>query len=420
MSPLVVYKKQNVPYYTPHCHSDRLRRTGSRGRIEFSLDIINFMSNSMSLAFFGSSENSLTVLKSLTSSGLTVRLVVSSPPRPVGRNKILTKTPPQVFAEENGIPVLTPERLDEKFLKAFSNDQVDVAIVADYARLIPKEILDLPKHGCLNLHPSLLPKYRGSSPAEMAILHGDSETGMTILKMDEKFDHGPIVSQFTENIREDDNSETLYKRLFTKGAQVLSTILPAWIEGRIVPREQDHSQATLAPRLTRDDGFIPWFLINKAMEGKSFNPNEFNPRLRLVWIDIKHRGEDNKFSPGATASQAKLEWQASQPQNESQNQTLATKKISVDLASFVERAIRAFHPWPGIWTTVKLPPGRRPSRVGDKTQSSKLKSEKQRLKILSAHLNPKPYPLNPILVLDDVQLEGKRPTTFSHLQHMVA
>lgn len=364
------------------------------------------MPKSVSPAFFGSSDNSLVVLRTLKNAGFDIKLVISAPPRPVGRKQILTETPPHVFALENGIPVLAPEKLDDKFTEELKKVPVDVCVVADFARLIPKEVLDFPKNGCLNLHPSLLPKYRGSSPAEMAILHGEQQTGMTIIKMDEQFDHGPIVSQFNEEIRDTDTSETLYRRLFTAGAQVLTTILPAWVDGRIVPREQDHLKATLAPRLTRDDGFIPWSLIQTARRGETMKSIQLNALLDQA--QIKQRsGKFNKFSPGATARPKA--WQAFQSKTKHQSHALATKKISVELASPIERAIRAFHPWPGIWTRIEV----RRQKSGDR---------KMRLKILSAHLDPKPlpaqagYPLTPTLVLDSVQLEGKQPTEFTQLK----
>lgn len=314
------------------------------------------MKKPISIAFFGSSDNSLVVLKALKDHGFDIQLVISAPPRPVGRSQILTKTSPHRFAEEHHLPVLTPEKLDPSFLQAFTASPLDVAIVADYAKLIPKAALEHPKHGCLNLHPSLLPKYRGASPGEFAILAGEPTTGMTIIRMDEEFDHGPIVAQFEEPIRDSDTSETLYRRLFTAGAEVLTTILPAWIAGRITLREQGHSQATSAPRLSRDDGFVPWKFIERAMQGQDVSIEEYPNTWKVA----------NGTWP-----------------------------------MVLERAIRAFHPWPGVWTNV-------PYKAGMK-----------RMKILSAHLNPKPYPLDPVLILDRVQLEGKKPNNWKNLAQVI-
>lgn len=281
------------------------------------------MNKFITLAFFGSSHNSVTVLETLKKASCDIKAVVTAPPRPVGRKKIITQTAVHRFAEENSIPVATPEKLDKRFTEEFRSQPIDVAIVADYAKLIPPEILNHPKHGFLNLHPSLLPKYRGSSPVEAAILAGDEKTGLTIIQMDEQFDHGPIITQFEEEIQSDDSAETLYHRLFSAGAKVLTTILPAWLEGRITPRNQDHSKATLAPRLTRDDGFTAWKTLQKAMKGE-----DISPKLR-----------PNKLS-----------------------------SVTGHWSQVIERATRAFYAWPGVWTII-------PTTKGDK-----------RLKLLSAYL----------------------------------
>jgi methionyl-tRNA formyltransferase len=133
-----------------------------------------------------------------------------------------------------------------------------VGVLASYGKILTKETLGAFPHGILNIHPSLLPKYRGASPVQTAILEGEKETGVTIIKMDEEVDHGLIVVQFKEEIRPDDTSESLYKRLFTAGAQVLKTILPVYLEGKIKLRKQNHSQATFTQKLTRDSGKIDW------------------------------------------------------------------------------------------------------------------------------------------------------------------
>ena len=145
-------------------------------------------------------------------------------------------------------------------LKSLKNSlpQPDIGIVASFGALIPPEVLNWPRMGLLNLHPSLLPKYRGPTPVPTAILNGEKETGLTIIKVDEQIDHGPIISQFKEEIRTDDTSEALLKRLFTMGAEVLITILPAFLEGKIELREQDHSQANYTQKLTRDSGKMDW------------------------------------------------------------------------------------------------------------------------------------------------------------------
>lgn len=218
------------------------------------------------------------------------------------------------------------KKFDKKFVGRLRKLKPDVGILASFGKILPKEVLTIPKHGILNIHPSLLPKYRGPTPTQTAMLNGDKVTGVTIIKMDEKVDHGPILSQFIQEIKPDDTAQTLYERLFAAGAKVLLTILPAYLEGKIELREQNHKKATYTLKLTRDDGKIDW---------------------------KKHD-------------------------------------------DYIERFIRAMYPWPGAFTNVKL----------------KMKNEKltKRLKILKAHLK------NNKLVLNQVQLEGKKPVTWKQFQ----
>ena len=137
-------------------------------------------------------------------------------------------------------------------------DKPDVGVLASYGKILPSEILAIPKYGILNIHPSLLPKYRGASPVQAAILVGDKETGVSVIKMDEKVDHGPIIAQFAEKILLTDTAESLYQHLFTSGAEVLLTILPAYLKDQIELRQQNDSQATYTKKLTREDGKIDW------------------------------------------------------------------------------------------------------------------------------------------------------------------
>lgn len=142
----------------------------------------------------------------------------------------------------------------------------EVGVLASFGAILDKKILAIPKHGILNIHPSLLPKYRGASPVQTAILNGEKETGVTIIKMDEKVDHGPILAQFKEEIKPDDTAQVLYERLFEAGAKVLTSILPAYLEGKIEPRQQDHSKATYTKKLTRDEGKIDWQKPDEYLE----------------------------------------------------------------------------------------------------------------------------------------------------------
>lgn len=166
----------------------------------------------------------------------------------------------------------------------------DVGILASFGVILSQEVIDFPKKGILNIHPSLLPKYRGTSPVQAAILAGDKQTGVSIIKIDEKVDHGPILSQFEELIRPEDTAESLEQRLFAQGTEVLKTILSAYLKGQIKPKEQNHQQATYTKKLNRDDGKIDWS-----------KPPEFIERqIRAyypwpgTWTEIHLRGEKSK------------------------------------------------------------------------------------------------------------------------------
>jgi methionyl-tRNA formyltransferase len=154
--------------------------------------------------------------------------------------------------------VLRTIKADKKFQIVKNPAQADVGVLASYGRILTAKELAVPKHGILNIHPSLLPKYRGPTPVPTAILNGDKKIGVSIIKMDEEIDHGPILSQFELEILEGETAENLLKRAFTAGAQVLITILPSYIDGRIKPKKQNHSQATYTKKFTRENGKINW------------------------------------------------------------------------------------------------------------------------------------------------------------------
>jgi len=226
--------------------------------------------------------------------------------------------------------VLAALKKDGRFDLVTIPAKAEVGVLASYGKILSAEAVAAPRKGILNIHPSLLPKYRGATPVPSAILAGETETGVTIIKLDEKVDHGPIVAQIKLPIAPDDTSQTLLSKAFTAGAVVLLKILPAYLAGKIELRPQEHWWATFTKRLTREDGQIDW---QKPPE-------------------------------------------------------------------YLERFIRAMSPWPGAWT---------PIRVKRDTGY-----ERRRLKILRAHLEKKPSHISHLtsLVIDQVQLEGKKPVSF--------
>ena len=236
----------------------------------------------MNIIFFGSHNYSLYALEALKKAGHQILGIVTQPDKPVGRHQILTPTPIKSFAISHKIPFITPknkEELIENFSTQFtlssskgSKTKIDIGVVCVYGLIIQKEILDLPKFGCLNIHPSLLPKYRGTIPVPAAIIMGDIETGVTIIKMDEKMDHGPILAQEKETILETDTTEDLYNRLFKKGAELLTNVIKNnELRSMNYGKKQDDTKASYTKLLTRDDGFIDWKYIQAALYGKNID-----------------------------------------------------------------------------------------------------------------------------------------------------
>lgn len=215
--------------------------------------------------FMGSGEFAVPSLKQLLdferllSSGKIVLAVFTQPDRPVGREKGLRPTPVKGLAKKYKVPVLEPVSLkSEEWIKKIQGLRPDLVVVCDYGKIVPAEILNIPKFGCINIHPSLLPKYRGSSPIQRAILDGESKTGVTIMLLDEKLDHGPVLVQRSEKIKKDETYLSLRDRLAEIGARTLMEFLPNFLNGKFTPKEQDHKKAVLTRELTREDGRIDW------------------------------------------------------------------------------------------------------------------------------------------------------------------
>lgn len=185
--------------------------------------------------------------------------VVTRPDKPKGRSKKPLPSPVKEVALEHGIPLHQPRTLRKPEMQAPLREWApDVIVVAAFGLILPKAVLDLPRYGCLNVHASLLPRWRGASPIVAAILAGDTVTGVTIMLMDEGVDTGPILSQREEPIRPDDTTASLGERLAHLGADLLLETLPRWVRGEIEARPQDDAQATYAPMLRKEDGWIHW------------------------------------------------------------------------------------------------------------------------------------------------------------------
>lgn len=216
------------------------------------------MNEKYKIIFMGTPEIAGETLQKLIESEIyKPAIVITQQDKPVGRKQTITPPPVKVLAQKNNIEVFQPENLkDENVVSRIKNISPDLIIIVAYGKIIPKEIIDIPKKGILNIHTSLLPRHRGASPIHHAILAGDKEIGVTIMKIDEKMDHGPIVAQEKIIISENETYETLYKKLSGFGAKLLIETLPLWFEDKIKEKEQDHSKATFTKIIKKDDGKI--------------------------------------------------------------------------------------------------------------------------------------------------------------------
>lgn len=213
----------------------------------------------MKIVFFGTSNVALPVLETLFRHH-DVAAVVTQPDKKVGRKREIQESPVSVLANEMHIPLLKPETVkgNDVLRVQLESIQADVFIVVSYGKILPAEIIGMPRLKTLNVHFSLLPKYRGSSPIQQALLNGDTKTGTTIFVLDEAMDHGPILAQQEAGIDSDDNFITLSEKMAHASAKLLMDVLPRYESGEIKPIAQDDSQATSAPIITKADGKINW------------------------------------------------------------------------------------------------------------------------------------------------------------------
>ena len=212
----------------------------------------------MDLVFCGTPQFAVPTLHALFRAGFRIRLVATQPDRPSGRGMELAASPVKQQALALNLPVTQPEKIknNEEFRAQLESIKPQAIIVVGYGRIIPQWMIDLPPLGNINLHASLLPKYRGAAPIQWAIASGESMTGVTTMRIDAGLDTGDILQQSEEPIRDEDTALTLAPRLAHTGAELVITSLAGLAKGTITPRPQDNSQATLAPILTKEDGLI--------------------------------------------------------------------------------------------------------------------------------------------------------------------
>lgn len=226
----------------------------------------------MKYIFFGTPRFAAIVLEKLLREELLPVALVCNPDRPTGRKKIVTA--PQTkelvikYGKETSVEILQPEKLDENFIEKLRGLKPDFFVVAAYAKIIPKAVLEIPRLGTIGVHPSLLPKYRGAAPIQSAILDGESKTGVTLYLMDEKMDHGPILaSEETPSNTLATNYLSLEKTLAEAGADLLAKIMPDFASAEVKPKAQDESQATYTRKFTTDDARVDESDLEAAKNG---------------------------------------------------------------------------------------------------------------------------------------------------------
>jgi methionyl-tRNA formyltransferase len=222
----------------------------------------------MRVVFFGSAAIGFPLLEALLASAQDeVAAVVTQPDRPAGRKQQLTPCPVKSFAQERGLPVLSPEKVKD-CLPELSVLNADLFVVVAYGQYIPPSVLDIPEHGAINLHPSLLPKYRGSSPIQWALANGDTVTGVTILYVSEKMDAGDIILQRDVQIGPDDTAETLEPVLAAAGAELLMQAVEQIRAGNVLRHPQNDMYASEVRKLTKEDGRIDWTMSAETLRNR--------------------------------------------------------------------------------------------------------------------------------------------------------
>lgn len=213
----------------------------------------------MKLIFMGTPDFAVPCLEALLEAGHEVGAVFTQPDKPRGRKQEMTPPQVKVLALENGLTVYQPGTLrDGEAMKIISELEPDAIIVAAYGKILPKEILEYPKYGCINVHGSLLPKYRGSAPIQWSVINGEAETGVTIMQMNEGIDTGDMLYQESIPIGIDDTAESMFDKLSALGASSLITALKLLEKGELIPIKQDERLATHAPMLDKKTAEIDW------------------------------------------------------------------------------------------------------------------------------------------------------------------
>lgn len=249
----------------------------------------------MNVVFMGTPDFAVPSLRALLAGGYRVAAVVSQPDRPKGRKRELAPTPVKAEALKHGIPVLQPDRLrDPAAVEEIRGYAPDLIVTAAYGQILPKSLLAIPSRGCINVHGSLLPKYRGGAPIQHAIMNGETVTGVTIMYMAAGLDTGDMISRVEVPIADEDTAGTIFDKLSAAGAELLSATLPNLLAGRLTAVPQNDAEATYAANISREDERIDWSRPSLALfnqiRGLNPMPGAFtlwNGEVFKVWASSK-------------------------------------------------------------------------------------------------------------------------------------
>lgn len=274
----------------------------------------------ISIIFFGTHEFAAAILQGLADSpDFKIKLVITQPDKPAGRKQKLQKPPVKALAKKHGLPISQPATLKNYQLPT---DEYELGIAVQYGLLIPRHILAAPQYGILNIHPSLLPKYRGASPIQSAILNGETQTGVTIMKMDEGLDTGPIIWQKTAPIEPKETYATLAPKLAQIASSALTEAIQGYVSGQIRPQPQNNALATYCHEFKREDGqidwhysareiynqwraFQPWPGIFSEMKIKDMPHRQASKKIKIKFIEIAPLEKNS--APGAIGEFVKLD-----------------------------------------------------------------------------------------------------------------
>ncbi len=216
------------------------------------------MSRSPDIVFMGTPEFAVPSLKSIIENKYHIKAVVTQPDRPKGRGKKITYSPVKLEALRHGLKILQPEKLSGELTNTLAKLKPDLIVVVAYGKILPERVLSIPPYGCVNVHASLLPEYRGAAPIHRAVINGEKNTGVTTIYMSRGMDTGDIILQRETDIEENETAGSLHNRLAEMGAELLLETLEYIVKGSVLPKEQEHDRATYASPLKREEEIISW------------------------------------------------------------------------------------------------------------------------------------------------------------------